>query len=273
MVPGLDMVNHSHRPTAYYEENDRDDIELLLRPGAEMTGGDEITISYGEKSPAEMLFSYGFIDIDSAAQDLMLPLEPIPDDPLGMAKLRIFRAPPTLKLSRSDGELTWHSPFAYLMCLNEEDGIDFRVIQDKDGERELRLFWQDEDVTTCADDFESLIGSHPLKQVFRLRVAAVLHELVESQLTRLRAGVPHDQLEKPQEAGLIRGECLQAAVLLRDMEARILESATEALDKQVRSNMHCLPYVIVWVRKSSSSDGQISESSDSSPTAYRRFIP
>ncbi len=33
MVPCLDMVNHSAKPTAYYEENAKDEVALLLRPG------------------------------------------------------------------------------------------------------------------------------------------------------------------------------------------------------------------------------------------------
>lgn len=234
MVPGLDMANHSHDPTAYYEEDDKDDIVLLLRPGVEVTGGEEVSISYGEKSPAEMLFSYGFIDRDSAVHDLTLPLEALPDDPLGKAKLHIFKAPPTLKLSRSDGGLTWRSPFAYLMCLNEEDGLEFRVLQGKDGERELKLFWQDQDVTARADDFEVLIEQHPLCQVFRLRVVTVLHEVVSTQLTHLPSEISHDQLDPLRRAGLVREECIRAAETLWEVEASVLESATEALEQQVR---------------------------------------
>ncbi|KAJ3522396.1 hypothetical protein NM208_g12873 [Fusarium decemcellulare] len=232
MVPGLDMANHSHRPVAYYEENVKDDIVLLLRPGVEMTGGEEVTISYGEKSPAEMLFSYGFIDPDSAVHELTLPLEALPDDPLGKAKVHMFKAPPTLKLSRSDGKVSWRSPFAYLMCLNEEDGLEFKVLQAQDGQRELKLFWQEEDVTARAHDFEALIGSHPLYQVFRLRVVAVLHEVVSTQLTHVRPEISHDQLEPLRRARVVREECIRAAETLREIEASVLESATEALEEQ-----------------------------------------
>ncbi|RSL94464.1 hypothetical protein CDV31_014287 [Fusarium ambrosium] len=246
MVPGLDMANHSHDPTAYYEEDDKDDIMLLLRPGVEVTGGEEVSISYGEKSPAEMLFSYGFIDRDSAAHELTLPLEALPDDPLGKAKLHIFKAPPTLKLSRSDGGLSWHSPFAYLMCLNEEDGLEFRVLQGKDGERELKLFWHDQDVTARADDFEVLIEQHPLCQVFRLRVVAVLHEVVSTQLTHLPSEISHDQLDPLRRAGLVREECIRAAETLWEVEASVLESAAEVLEQQrthLFADVHVVDYL------------------------------
>ncbi|KAK7419872.1 hypothetical protein QQX98_003059 [Neonectria punicea] len=235
MVPGLDMVNHSHRPTAYYEEDDQDDVVLMLRPGVEVTSGEEVAITYGEaKSAAEMLFSYGFIDPGSAAHELVLPLDAMPDDPLGRAKLHIFNGGPTLKLFRTDGKLEWSSPFAYLMCLNEEDGLNFRVLQDSDGEKQLRLFWQEEDVTGREHDFEALIEGHPLQQVFKLRVVAVLHELVSEQLMHLGSGFPHDQLEPLRRAGQVREECIRAATVLRQIEASVLERAAETLEEQVR---------------------------------------
>ena len=233
MVPGLDMANHSHQPTAYYEEDGKDDIVLHLRPGVEVSGGEEVTISYGEKSPAEMLFSYGFIDRESAVEGLTLPLEALPDDPLGKAKLHILKGSPSLKLSRPGGEISWQSPFAYLMCLNEEDGLEFRVLQGKDGERELKLFWQEEDVTARADDFENLIKDHPLCQVFRLRVVSVLHEVVSDHLMQLSSEISHDQLGPLRRAGLVSDDCLRAAETLREIEANVLESAAAALDEQV----------------------------------------
>lgn len=236
MVPALDMVNHSHEPTAYYEEDRNDDIVLLLRPSRGVSRGDEVTISYGEAKPAaEMLFSYGFIDKDSNAQGLTLPLEAFPDDPLAKAKLHIFKAPATLKLSRTDGKLEWESPFAYLLCLNEEDGLEFKLLQDSAGERQLRLFWQNEDVTERAGAFETLILDHPLCAVFKLRVVAILHELVSTQLAQLRPGISHDQLASLLAAGLLRAECAQTAGLLREIEASLLEDAAEVLENEVRN--------------------------------------
>ncbi|KAH7149555.1 hypothetical protein B0J13DRAFT_308754 [Dactylonectria estremocensis] len=239
MVPGLDMVNHSHVPTAYYDEDGQDGVVLMLRPGVEVTGGEEVTISYGEaKSAAEMLFSYGFIDPDSATHELVLPLDTLPGDPLGKAKFHAFEGRPTMKLSRTDGGVEWSSPFAYFMCLNEEDGVDFGVLQGTDGEQQLRLFWQGEDVTERAHDFQTLIEGHPLQQVFKLRVVAVLHDLVSTQLMHLGSDFSHDQLEPLRQSGQVREECTRAAVALRELEASILEMAAEALEEQVRDNRY-----------------------------------
>ena len=234
MVPGLDMINHSSSPTAYYEVNGNNDVVLLMRPGCMAPRGHEVTISYGEaKSAAEMLFSYGFIDRESTARELTLHLEPFADDPLAKAKLHIFKGPPAVKLSQKGQAVTWHSPFVYLMCLNEEDGLEFRLLQDAAGERQLRLLWQGDDVTERAADFEALTQNHDLCEVFRLRAIAVLHERVEAQLAGLRGGPPKDQLQPLIAAGLLKEECVEAAEALKTVEGPILEAAAQALESEV----------------------------------------
>ncbi|KAF5689799.1 SET domain-containing protein [Fusarium denticulatum] len=237
MVPVLDMANHSHSQTAYYDEDDEDNIVLLSRPGLEISIGDEVNISYGEKSPAEMIFSYGFVDHESTVEELTLPLELLADDPLGKAKLHIFRGLPTIKLSRSKGKISWQCPFVYLMCLNEEDGLEFRVLQGTNGDRELRLFWQGEDATTRADDFGDLIKDHPLCQIFRLRAVSVLYEVVTDHLMQLSSEISHDELEPLHRAGQIRDGRLQLAQKLRETEASVLESAAVALDEQAKQHL------------------------------------
>ncbi|WZH43510.1 SET domain-containing protein 8 [Fusarium acuminatum] len=254
MVPGLDMANHSHAPTAYYDEDDKDNVVLLARPGAAVSAGEEVNISYGEKPPAEMLFSYGFIDSESTVEGLTLPLKVLPDDPLGKAKIHIFKGPPSLKLSRLSGEISWHSPFVYLMCLNEEDGLEFRVLQKEDGGRELKLFWQDEDVTTRADGFEDLIKDHPLCQIFRLRVVSVLHEVVSDHLMQLSSEISHEQLEPLRRSGLIRDDRLQTVEMLRSIESGVLESVAAALDEQ-RTHLFADDHVVAYLGEMEASQG------------------
>lgn len=187
MVPCLDMANHSSEPNAYYEQTSNDNVALLLRPGVELSVSSEITISYGDsKSEAEMLFSYGFIDEESTTKTLVLPFEPFPDDPLGKAKLAAFSGPPVVEISVDQDSIVWTCPFLYLMCLNEEDGLDFKVLQQTDGSRShLRVFWQESDVTDVTDTFESLIDGHSLRDVFRLRAVALLHDRIRQQLELL----------------------------------------------------------------------------------------
>lgn len=232
MVPCIDMLNHSAAPSAYYEENPKDEVVLLPRPGVRVAQGDEITISYGDaKSAAEMLFSYGFIDRASTADGLVLPLSPFPDDPLAKAKLVAFGEAPKIHVARdngTDGPIRWRSAFAYLMCVNEEDGLEFRVLQQTDGRRQLRVFWQDEDVTDRTSAFETLLRDHPLSALFGLRVVTVVQECLQTQLERMQSTAPPDAA-----SGELREDCYRAALLLREIEMDILERAIEALEEEV----------------------------------------
>ncbi|CAK7208204.1 hypothetical protein SEUCBS140593_000094 [Sporothrix eucalyptigena] len=273
----------------------RDDagVVLLLRPGQQIAAGDEITISYtggkGNNAPArltsagdtsgsqdgfkpasEMLFSYGFIDPESIRHSLVLPVQPFPDDPLSKAKLHVFGAPaPRLEIEQlqvdgeevvSDGhasnKVRWMCPFLYLMCVNEEDGLDFRLRQETDGSTQLRMFWQDNDVTDMARDFETLTSTHELAPIFRLRVVTVLQEVIESHLERMRSvgsdvdvdgddGSDEDVKDKQarDETDMtddgdghhddIRGIVAEQAAILRDVESRVLSGALETLEAEV----------------------------------------
>lgn len=134
MVPALDMANHSASPTAYYDVDGNCDVVLVVSPGCTVSGGQEVAISYGEaKSAAEMLFSYSLVDRDNTARGLTLLLDPLPDDPLAKAKLDAFNGAPTVRFSQDAGTVTWDSSFVYLMCVNEEDGLEFRLLQDTAG--------------------------------------------------------------------------------------------------------------------------------------------
>lgn len=299
MVPCIDMVNHSDKPNAYYEEaptvpvtGDDVGVVLLVRPQQNVAASEEITISYsgskhddalgpgetngngsGLKPASEMLFSYGFIDPQSTRHSLVLPFRPFPDDPLAKAKLHVFGAPgPRLEIERlnvdddddsdDDNEaeakrkalerVRWTCPFVYLMCVNEEDGIDFRLRQETDGSTQLRMFWQDEDITDRARDFETFASRHELAPIFRLRVVTVLQEVIESQLERMQAvGVEEDDgSDDDNEGGNdadmadgadddsshddgTRSAVSKQAALLRDIESRILSAALEALEVEV----------------------------------------
>ncbi|KAL2142234.1 hypothetical protein VTI28DRAFT_1432 [Corynascus sepedonium] len=252
MVPCIDMINHSGgAPSAYYDEDARDEaVVLRLRPGAAVSCGDEITISYGDaKSAAEMLFSYGFIDPESTADSLVLPLSPFPDDPLAKAKLVAFGEPPTIHVARdaggtsTDEKIRWTSAFAHIMCVNEEDGLEFRVLQQTDGEtRQLRMFWQGEDVTGRAGDFQTLVQAHPLAAVLRLRVVTVVEEALRAQYERLRSVTDYkgkvDQAAAAVAAATgagaprLRQECVRAAAMLRGIEMKLLEDVIGVLDRE-----------------------------------------
>ncbi|KAG5362649.1 SET domain-containing protein 8 [Yarrowia sp. B02] len=64
MVPVLDYVNHSPNVNCRFEV-DNGDVVLVVMKCATVKAGDEVFINYGpDKSAAEFLFCYGFIDAD-----------------------------------------------------------------------------------------------------------------------------------------------------------------------------------------------------------------
>ncbi|KAK4168818.1 hypothetical protein QBC43DRAFT_81382 [Cladorrhinum sp. PSN259] len=233
MVPCIDMINHSAAPSAYYDENSNDQVLLLLRPGTSISEGEEVTISYGDaKSAAEMLFSYGFIDPDSTADSLVLSLMPFPDDPLAKAKLVAFGEAPKVHVARDNGTIRWESRFAHLMCVNEEDGLEFRVLQDTEGGRQLRVFWRDEDVTDQTANFAELVKMHPFPEIMQLRVVTVVIECIQTQLERLESCQPSDLTSSS-----LREDCSKAGMSLRQIERKLLKDAIEALEKERDSLM------------------------------------
>lgn len=235
MVPVIDMANHSPTPMARYDETDDHEALLVLRHDASIAPGDEVTITYGgDKSAAEILFSYGFIDTEDSKRHLVLPVPTLDDDPLLRAKLYSFGGPPMAELWLDGGKPSWKSPFAYLMCLNEEDGLEFRTLQEVSGARQLRVFWQEEDVTDRVDDFERLVANHPIAAVFRLRVVTVVEELAGTHLSRMRAAEASAEDELLREVhGAPRQECAILAAALRDAESLVLEAVLAALQEEV----------------------------------------
>lgn len=239
LVPCLDMANHSSQANAYYEETPQGDVVLLLRPEAKFESEEEITISYGaEKPAAEMLFSYGFLDPSaSAAHSLTLPLSPLPGDPLGKAKVHIFTGVPSVLIRKVDDKVEWASPFAYISCLNEEDGLHFKLLQSADGDTELRMFWQEEDVTGKDESFEALVSGHELCHVFGLRVNMVISQRIQEQLERL-----HETPDIPEGPSSPNPHAVSAQELRR-IERDLLEQALSTLEDQVSASawaLHCL---------------------------------
>lgn len=240
------MVNHSQEANTYFEETLDGDVRLLIRRGYSIKssnsegssdggGGDEITIDYGQgKSAAEMLFSYGFVDSEATARSLVLPLESMNDDPLAKAKLHVFDGPPVIKLEDSAGDApTWTAPFVYLMCLNEDDGIDFQVVQTIDGGRQLVLFWQGEDVTNKAANFETLISGHDLEPIIHLRAITVLITQLTEQVEKLETPLNCDR--EPSDPRFHFS--LDSVWQLRRAELDLMQRTLAVLENQVRPTL------------------------------------
>ncbi|CUS14122.1 unnamed protein product [Tuber aestivum] len=235
MVPVLDFANHSYEASSYYSVDEDSDVVLLPREAKSgtLTDGEEITINYGrEKSAAEMVFSYGFLESTrDTALWLVLDLQGLPDDPLGFAKQAIVKSAPTLGIYDMGHTVEWTSHFIWLMCINEEDGLSFRLLQETTGERHLQVLWDlkdVEDITKLVD----LLEESSLWPVYQLRATALVKDRVETQLAQLMGSEEEIVWITDQESFNIGSQELHVATKLRTLERALLEKAVEVLEVQ-----------------------------------------
>lgn len=234
MVPCIDMANHAsgEDTVALYETDDNGNAVLLLQHGKHVIIGEEITITYGdEKGACEMLFSYGFIDDTmKSAQELFLDLEIPGDDPLKVAKKAVNNSAPGFRLFLQDDTIQWDGAFVWLLCVNEEDGLGFSILQTNDGERELSVNWKDREITDISE-LGKLLRAELLWDVFELRAVATLQTRLESQLRAL------DSSEDRTHGMLSTDEAIYPrlfnALRLRELERTLMLLAYETFETRV----------------------------------------
>ena len=242
MVPCVDMANHASgdETLAIYETDQDRNAILLLRDGKKVEKGEEVTITYGDsKGACEMIFSYGFVeDTMDSARELFLDLQIPDDDPLKRAKMAATNAAPGVRIfDRQDGT-HWESDFIWLVCINEEDGLDFRVLQQNDGSRELMMAWKDQDLSEGHKLLE-LLQADPMWEIFRLRAVALVQDRVESQL-RLLMQTEHVQSVQYGGGTGIREKPFELVMRLRKLETDLLEKAYGDLEDEV--SVRCRSY-------------------------------
>ena len=229
MVPCIDMANHAAdgATAAVYEANSRGDALLLLRDGYNISRGDEVTITYGDKKGAcEMIFSYGFLDDSTKmAKELFLDLHALEDDPLGQAKTHVSSAAPGVRIFNQGESAGWDSDFVWLLCVNMEDGLAFRVLQTVDGERELKATWKDEDLDGTSK-LRELLETDSMWDVFHLRAVSLIRARVEGQIRQLDKG-------EDLQTRRVRERPLILAMSLRALERELLRKAYATLESQV----------------------------------------
>ena len=239
VVPCIDMANHSsgEETTALYKTAPNGSAVLYLRAGKKVSPSDEITISYGDdKGACEMLYSYGFIeDTMVSAKELFLELDIPNDDPLRILKSQVAKVPPgfRLYLQTQDDIIGWEGAFVWLCCINEEDGLEFRELQDSNGERELRASWKDQDISDF-EDFQEVLKNEPAWEIYQLRATVLLYERVTQQLLRLENSEGY--VQELWESEDLDDNVYDKAMKLRDLEQTLLLQAFEEFDTKVRSS-------------------------------------
>jgi len=234
MVPCIDMCNHAadDSTSALYETDSNGNAVLLLRDGKNTAKGDEITITYGDKKGAcEMIFSYGFLESSvTSAKELFLDLHIPEDDPLGVAKMHVSSSAPGVRIfdgaiPEKEESAGWDSDFVWVMCVNEEDGLSFRVLQTTDGRRELKTTWKGEELPDVSK-LKQLLETDSMWEVFQLRAVTLIQDRVETQLQEVEEAKEHEG------ATQIRQRVAVLALKLRALEAALLRNASSSLEAQ-----------------------------------------
>ena len=248
-VPCIDMANHAagEETSAVYETDGNGNAILVLRAGKRVKAGDEITITYGdEKGACEMIFSYGFLEEDRAfAKELFLDLDIPDDDPLRRAKKAASKSPPGFRLSARDESVEWESDFVWLLCINEEDGLEFQWKQTSEGETQICICWKEREVPDPTK-FRQLLEKDSRWDVFHLRAITTLQSRVEAQLVRLNRS--DEDVRKMQECGDIRAEPEASAVELRDLEETLMLTAYQSFE-ELKNELFGSDAVLAYLRR------------------------
>jgi len=239
MVPCMDMANHAsgNDVTALYEIDEDGCAILQRRPGRELANGEEVTITYGdEKGASEMIFSYGFLEPDlSCAKVIFLDLDIPDDDPLRLAKKAVNKEAPGVRLFvDEDGRPQWESNHIWWACVNEEDGLNFRVAQDTDGNRQLEVLWKDQPIDPSS--LSNALKDDVKWDVFRLRAIVMLQERVNLQVSHLELGAELFS-ERRGHSG-VREVVWVLIGQLRDLEGSLLALFYRDFEEQVRNSLH-----------------------------------
>lgn len=164
----------------------------------------------------------------TSAKVMFLNLDIPDDDPLRPAKMFVSTVAPGFRLFEKAGDIDWESDFIWLVIVNEEDGLDFKVRQTIDGKREIQALWKEDELEDTSKLREYLRGD-PLWEVYQLRATVLLQGRVEAQIETLK------EVGRPQKETTIRETPWRLAGQLRTLESAMLERAMDALENQVRN--------------------------------------
>ena len=234
MVLYIDFANHAsgEKTNAIYQADHNGNCLLTFDGEKSVQSGDEVNITYGDdKGACEMIFSYGFLEagMENAAT-LFLDIAIPNDDPLKRAKQAFATCAPGVRLNLKLGQVVWESKYIWLLVVNEEDGLEFSVVQTTIGERELQAHWNGENISNSSE-IESKLRSHRLWDVFCLRATVMLGGRVEEQLEALDSTVEMHQSTSIQDSH-VRERPRKLIAELALLERNLLKTCSEYIARR-----------------------------------------
>ena len=181
-----------------------------------------------------MLFSYGFLEHNrESANELFLELDIPDDDPLKLPKKAIANTAPGVKLVEVANGINWESDFVWMLCVNEEDGLDFQLLQGNDGSRELQATWR-EDIIKNAAQLKNRIQGHARWEIFQLRAVVTLQNKIEEHLATLQRS--SQEVNDAEFNRQVNPQSRADIMRLRAFETRLLLKAYDSFEEKVCSN-------------------------------------
>lgn len=198
---------------------------------------------YGDdKGACENIFSYGFLEDNvTSAKVIFIDLEIPDDDPLRPAKIFVSTAAPGFRLFEVDNNINWESDFIWLVVINEEDGLDFKIRQTIDGKREIQAFWKEKELQDTSK-LREYLQEDSMWELYQLRATVLLQQRVEMQIDTLQ------EMRGHRRESSIREMPWRLAEQLRSLELSMLESARSVFEEQVRFMLTFTLDVIVPLR-------------------------
>lgn len=234
MVPVVDMANHAavdHYNARFEVDQDAGSVLLVVQDDKSIKAGEEATIMYGAGGACEMIFSYGFLEEQAnSAREMFLTLSIPDDDPFRLAKMRFAQEAPGVRIYVDEADqVCWDSTFVWWACVNQEDGLDFRVEQTVDGDMDLKASWKNGDLT--AHQLRAALLEDRLRDVFVLRATVMVQQRVEEQGMRLAAS--EDDFDQALPDDQIRSWVYETIGRLRRLELDLLTRAFQTLEQEV----------------------------------------
>lgn len=177
-----------------------------------------------------MIFSYGFLEeSQESAQELLLDLDIPNEDPLKLAKKFVNKEAPGFKIYLKDNEIQWEGPYVWWACVNQEDGLDFQVVQCADGSKELTTTWKNQylDPSTLTETLKKDANW----DVFQLRAIVTLETRTQEQLRVLERTA--DSFRTSLSTQSVDSDVWQTVQRLRSLEASLLRQASQSFQEQV----------------------------------------
>lgn len=144
---------------------------------------------------------------------------------------------PGFRIFEKDGAVDWEGDFIWLVVVNEEDGLDFKVRQTTDGKREIQSFWKEGELDTSK--LRHHLEEEETWDVFQLRATVLLQNRVDAQIEMLR------EVQDVKREASVRDAPWRLSERLRSLELDLLQRAAAAFDQQVRTTLSscCAPRV------------------------------